>query len=396
MNDLPHLVVEEPKRSKTALVGIAVLSLLVLTLPLGVFLVSQRTQLAPRAAIFEKIQTPLTGIFLESGSRLQFGGALPVDIYIKSEVDPINLVNAQIKFDPKQLTIEKIATSSAQGSPNGQLKFTKWLQVSSNQDQGLVKIICGLPSPGIKTNLDTQEKIYLGTLFFKPKATGSTVLMIDPASQILRNLDSQNIFKTGNDLVLNLANIAPVQPDSTPSSKAKTNSLSQPLLLITNITGGSNFSYFTPLQIKWSAFNVDRIAQINLLINDELFGPIGQNIPNSGNFSWTIPDNLPLAYIQYGNTFKLRIVGVSKSGESAEATAGPFGILGLEQIPGGVPSDEALSSNPLTIGDGSRLLSNYLIFPFNDKSVDLNKDEAVNDLDFYLLRKNLLGRGVIK
>lgn len=392
IQQLPHLVVDEPKRSPWAFAGIAVLSLMVLSIPVGLFLVQQRTQIAPQAAVATPQPEAATGIFLESKlSPEAKGGIIPVDVYIKSAVDSINLVEARLQFDPDLLEIEKIATSAAElGKP---IIFNKWLEVKSDNLTGEAVIIAGLPNPGIMTQGQPEEKVYLATLHLRPKSAGSAVLQPTSDSGIFRNSDNQNIFQTGSDLVLNL--IGPVG-DTSPDRISKTGN-NEPLIVITGPVTASNYSYFKPVDINWSSFNVDRIAQINLLINGEVFGPIAQNLEaNLGQFFWQPQDSLPVAYIQLANTYQIEITGVSKNGEVTKTSTGPFGILGLEEVTGSTPNWETFSQNQLSINDASRLLSGYLVLPLQEKALDFNRDDVINELDFFLLRQNLVGRGVIK
>lgn len=392
IQQLPHLVVEEPKRSPWAVFGIAVLSLMVLSIPIGLYLVQQRTQIAPQAAVATPAPEASTGIFLESKlSPESKGGIIPVDVYVKSAFDPINLVEARLQFDPNLVSIDKIATSSADlGKP---VIFNKWVEVATDNLSGKAVIIAGLPNPGIATQNQPEEKVYLATLHLRPKNSGSTVLQSTSDSGLFRNTDNQNIFQTGSDLVLNLTGGV---NEPNPAEKGKPGS-NEPLIVITYPIAASNYSYFKPIDINWSSFNVERISEINLLINGETFGPISQNLEGSiGKFIWQPKETLAVPYIQLANTYQIEITGVSKSGEVAKSETGPFGILGLEEVSGTVPSWETFVQNQLSINDASRLLSDYLILPLENKALDFNRDDVINELDFYLLRKNLLGRGVIK
>ena len=388
---LPHLIVDEPKRSPWAVAGIAVLSLMVLSIPIGLFLVQQRTQIAPQAAVATPEPEAATGIFLESKlSPEAKGGIIPVDVYIKSAIDPINLVEVRLQYDPDLLEIEKIATSAAElGKP---VIFNKWLEAKADNIIGKAVIIAGLPNPGIATQGQSDEKVYLATLHLRPKNSGSAVLQPSSDSGIFRNRDNQNIFQSGSDLVLNLQGAV---GDSSPEVRKQ--SANAPLIVINSPTTANNYSYFKPVDINWSSFNVDRIAQINLLINGESFGPIAQNLEaDLGQFSWLPQDSIAVAYMQLANTYQIEITGVSKNGEAVKVTTGPFGILGLEEVPGSAPNWETFSQNQLSINDASRLLSEYLVLPLEDTALDFNKDEVINELDFFLLRQNLAGRGIVK
>lgn len=385
--ELPHLVVEEPKRGVFGTLGIIVLSLALLGIPLGIYLVAQRTDIAPQAAVVEEVPEVAVGIFLESKLSIESGGGIiPVDVYLKSPLDEVNLVNAQIRFEENLIGVEKIATEGGQ--------LNKWLEASFDNNQGSISLISGVPNPGVRAS----DKVYLATLHLKPKRAGTAVLQVTPDSQILRNSDNNNIFKIGNDLVLSLTGAiaeASVSASIRPSNRSQSDE--EPLVVITNPVAAANYSYFKPLNINWSSFNLERISQINLYINHELLGPIAQNLDAEiGQFAWKPIDTLALPYIQLTNTFKIELEGISKDGVSAKAISAPFGILGTEEVTSTPPNPETFAQNQLTILDASRALSNYLVLPLKEKSLDLNKDEAINELDLFLIRQNLFLRGVIK
>ncbi len=126
-------------------------------------------------------------------------------------------------------------------------------------------------------------------------------------------------------------------------------------------------------------------------------GPIAENLEaKEGRFSWLPNEVLALPYIQPTNTYEIEIVGVSKEGVVARVISAPFGILGTEEVSGAAPNPESFSQNQLNVSDVSRALSNYLVLPLKDGSLDLNKDEVVNELDLFLIRQNLILRGIIK
>ncbi len=390
---LPHLVVEdEHKRSPWAIVGIVTLSITLLAIPLGIYLVGQRTQLAPQAAVATPAPEAPTSIFLESRlSPDSGGGVIPVDVFIKSTQDPLNLANVKFKFDPSFLSVDNIATGAAE--PGKNQIFTKWLEASSNDEKGEISIIAGVPNPGILSSDVPEGKVYLATLNLRPKKSGTAVLQIGSNSELLRNSDNQNIFQSATDLVLNLPNQVP-SATPVPSAKSQNN---QPLIVITNPVTAANYSYFTPLDIIWSSFNVEIISQINLLVNGVLYGPIGENVdPATGKYTWNPQDSLSIPYIQSANTFSIEIVGLGKDGETVRAHTGPFGLVGSDTVSGLAPNLTLFLQNQLSVADASKLLANYLGSPVADKALDFNRDDIINELDFYLLKQNLTGRGIIK
>lgn len=392
--ELPHLVVGEEKRSKLGIFSIIVLSVLLLAIPLGIYLVSQRTQLVPEAAYVETpsvVNSP-AGIFMESKLTSGDNSVIPVDIFVKSSMDDINLVNAEISFNPELLMVEKLATSSAE--LNQESPFNKWIEADFDNSQGVINLLAGVPAPGIRSS--GEDKFYMTTIYFKPIKEGSVILQISDNSEIFRNSDNINIFRSGNDLVLNLGNVVQVASQSASPRFSPQNS-KEPLLVITNPRGGANYSYFKDLEIVWSSFNVDRISQVNLYINGDKFGTIAQNIESSeGKYNWAPQSSLGVPYIQQANSYEIEIVGFSKDGEVVRAASGVFGIQGIQDAIGTVPDGPSFEQNQLTVNDLSRALSGYLTEPVADPSLDLNKDGVINDLDLYLVKLNLILRGIIK
>jgi len=391
--ELPHLVVGDTRRGIFGTLGIIALSVALLGIPLGIYLISQRTQASPQAAVSPATPEVVSGIFLESKLSLDSGEGVPVDVYIKSPIDAINLVDAKIKFDPTLLKVERIATGS--GEFEEQSLFNKWIEVGFDNDQGDISIISGLATPGVRSQGAGGDKIYLATLHLKSQKPGTAILQVTSESQLLRNSDNNNIFITGNDVALNLVSTS-IQASASASLKSD-QSDKEPVIVITNPIPSSNYSYFKTMDINWSSFNASRISQINLYVNDEILGPIAQNLDaQDGQFVWNPSDTLALPYIQLSNSFRIEITAVSEDGKVTKVASGPFGILGTQDVQGSPPSSEVFSQNQLGITDVSRLLSNYLVLPLKDLSLDLNKDEVVNELDLFLIRQNLLQRGVIK
>ncbi len=392
--ELPHLVVGEEKRSKLGMFGIVILSILLLGIPLGIYLVSQRTQLVPEAAY---IAAPSAGdspagIFMESKLTSGDDPVIPVDVFVKSSMDHINLVNAEISFNPELLKVERLATSSAE--LNQVSPFNKWIEADFDNSKGVVNLLAGVANPGIRSS--GNDKFYIGTIYFKPIKTGSVILQVSDRSEIFRNSDNINIYRSGNDLALNLSNVeAEATVSARPRVSPKNNQ--EPLVVVTNPRGGANYSYFKDIEVVWSSFNVDRISQINLYINGEKFGTIAQNIEASeGKYNWLPQTSLGVPYIQPANSYEIEIIGFSKAGEVVRATSGVFGIQGTTEVSGVVPAGPSFEQNQLGVNDISRALSSFLTDPITDASLDLNKDGLINDLDIYLIKLNLIFRGIIK
>ncbi len=391
MDDLPHLIVDEPKRSKKALAAIIVVSLMILLIPAGVYLISQQTQLVPQAAAPQKSQVLENSLSLSAVSgQAALGGEVGVDILVQADSDSMNLVDTKIKFDPQALKVTKIATTSA----SKDYFATKWFESSFDNIQGQAVLVGGVPNPGIKTS--PGQTLKLATVYFRPQRLGPVSISFEEDSGIYRNSDNINALKKLNNIEVNISEGLSLGPDKLKEDSASSDTLKpNPIFTLISPKGGEDYSYFKPLTIEWNLKDMDKIKTLTLLVNGEPFGEIASNFTNPSRYEWSPQTTLLLPYITLSNTYEIEVTGVSKKGEEIKIRSeGPFGILAREEIIFTLPGESPEGEN-FGITDASLLLSQF-DKQLDQSRVDLNKDGGVNQLDLWLLRKLLLSKGIIK
>src|SRR3989344_5855685 len=92
-----NLAPPQSRLNKGLIVGIIILFALALAVIAGVYLVSQRTNLLPKAQS-PKTQTSATSLILKENGRGEEGDSLAISVVFKSEVDTINLISTNITF----------------------------------------------------------------------------------------------------------------------------------------------------------------------------------------------------------------------------------------------------------------------------------------------------------
>lgn len=396
--ELPHLHLEEQpaKRSKKALFAIAVFSFLLLSLPVGLYLVQRQQQLASKASLD-------TNVVLEDSISLQapiqtagVNQKIPVDIIIRSDSNFVNLADVKLQYNPSVVKVSEIITSPAQAS--SRVFFGKyWLSKGFNNEKGEVHLVSGLPAPGLQTQPDGSAYL-LAQVQFVTISEGQTEISVSPDSSLFANSDAAKLNIARKNLKLSisqdaalpnsgdtnfegrfLAKFAEMQPSS-----AIKNQIS-----ILSPSAGEVFFYFRPVEITWSA-SAEEIKFITLILNGEPYGIIAQNIPNTGRFTWTPSLSIPLPMVVPQNTYALQITSRLKDGQEVlSEVSGPFGLISNPD--GKIVSSAASSINPtdsLGISDSSLMLRAW----GTDQSgspLDLNRDNMINYLDWYLLRKEL-------
>lgn len=393
MDDLPHLVVDEPKRSKKALAAITIVSLMIVLIPVGVYLATQRTQLTPQAATQSKPNLPETSLTLKSEGAAALGGEIAVDVYIRADSDNINLVNTKINFDPQALKVTKIATSSATNT----YFATKWLESYFDNNKGQVSLIGGVPNPGVKTNLGDQS-LKLATIYFRPQRLGPVSLSFQEGGEILRNSDNLNALQKTNKIDINISEGLSLESDNSKlasSSSSLTQLKPNPNLNLTTPKGGEVFSYFKPITLRWNSKDIDKIKTMSLYMNEQFFGEIAFNFTNNNHYDWSPQTTILLPYITPLNTYEVEITGTNKKGqEFTTRSQGPFGILVKEDIKFSTPSAD-LNGGNFGINDASLLLSQFGK-ELDQSKVDINKDGVVNQLDLWLLRQYFTINNIIR
>lgn len=322
----PHIYVDMQKRGIRAWFLIAFMSLTVLSIPLGVYLVSQKTNVLPQAAAPQQLPQTVSLTLETPKTSLSDGAEFPVYIKIKSDTTPINLINANISFSPKNFEVVRIATESASAPlSNGKYIDPQWVDLNFDNTLGRASVIGGIPNPALQTDQDTNY--YLATLFFRAKGSAQTDISLTDQSGIYSASDNQNILKDKNGLNLSLNYSASSTPVPNPILKPNLFP-SSPSATLTSPVGGAVYSYYKTVPIEWSTTGLKSIKELNLYINGKLFGLLGSNLDNTGRVLWQPNKTLNVPLINPQNTFEIELVAQTKSGQILkEKTLGPFGLI---------------------------------------------------------------------
>ncbi|GEM_PF-2590558 len=189
--------------SQKGFVHILLIILLLVGLVVGVYLVQQRTNLLPKAAI-SKPTGPETSLTLISKDECQQGficilgfkenpqqgEELRVALYVRSDIDEANLFTAKIKF-PQDLV--EVVGFKKEGS-----LIQSWVEEFYDNGLGIISLVGGVPSPGFKTKMG-QESVFMTSIVFKAKTVGKGNISFSDDSQILRNIDNVNILNIKRD-----------------------------------------------------------------------------------------------------------------------------------------------------------------------------------------------------
>lgn len=372
---------------KAFIFSVLIFSVLMLTLPLGVYLVGQRTNLKPKADVVKPSVVEASLSFEGRGEVNE--QQIEVAIIAHSDNDRANLFSAKVIFPPDLIKVESIATNSAklakEGSESINLK-----QISSSYDNstGEVSLLVGVAKGGLSTKIDSG--LILGIVNFKIKKEGRALLTFDKSSAIYRNSDSLNILATQKTLTINVAEGA--LPSSTPKVSSKPNP-KLPSLVLVSPKGGEAYTLNSEIPIEWEAENINTLT-ISLLVNDLLLGKIADISANERSFTWKPISTLPLVYINNLNSFKVKIEAEVENGEKlVSQSLGPFSIYTKENITALDISSfdpklgDLNSDGRVNLLDISRLLA-YLYREDADKKYDLNQDGVINDLDLWLLTRS--------
>lgn len=401
MKNIPNY---EPRVSSFTrfLFSLVTLFIMLGALPVGVYLVGQRTQFLPEAAEPAPDVLGEVSITVEKNQELSTSESLAVNVLARSDKESANLFAARVNFPADMLEVEKIATSSAD-LPDGKIpdngvitKFIadKWLQ--NSVENGQVTLIGGVANPGIQTSPNT--KYILAVVYFKQKNSGPVTFHLDPDSTIFRNGDNATVNTRHNDTTFDVVGFP--QPLQTPSPTNR----AQPILSLLSPIGGELVAYNQPLSIKWDAKNLNQIS-VSLILNDKVLGSIASPSATLGEITVKPSDYILPTFVTPDNTFKIKISSSGSDGSTlSDLSRGPFAItttdsLARDSFKAAIFARRGGDGNEdgkIDLFDASILLSNYGIKENPGLGVDLNGDQAVNDVDFFLLRNEMIQRGLIK
>ncbi len=107
-------------------------------------------------------------------SQRRIGEIFPLEIRLTGIKVPINAVQADIGFDPAQLTVVDVSTKDSFAGI--------FIQKEINNDGGWVRLTGGLPNPGY-----FSDRGLFGTIFFQAKTSGLTEIRYLFSSMVLAN-----------------------------------------------------------------------------------------------------------------------------------------------------------------------------------------------------------------
>lgn len=127
---------------------------------------------------------------------------IPVALLIRSDIDEVNLFVAKIKFSSDILEVVSVKLPDiplGSQAPISSLSFIKnWVEQFYDSSSGVISLVGGVPSPGYKTNKEDFPGL-MTVIFFRAKKAGTASVSFTNESQILRNIDNQDILTIKRD-----------------------------------------------------------------------------------------------------------------------------------------------------------------------------------------------------
>lgn len=389
---LPHLIVEEPKRSIPALLAIIVFSLMLVAIPVGVYLVGEPQKFFSQASN-EEVDSLKTSVELKSDSQnIKAGDEFSVDVELKSDADAINLAYLKLKYDPKFLAVIQII------GDNGQPVINEWLSDGFDNEKGELILAGGVSSPGVLTKPE-EKALLIAKVRFVAIQKGDTTISFDEAN-LFKNSDNTNILKNRNNLSISVSDGGSIeeltQKLNTLQTLIRKEDSAQENIQVTTPQTGDVYYFFSPIDITWGG-NFDLVSAITLYLNNQPFADLATNVPNQGRFTWNPAGVLPVHYITPNNSFQIEISGLTKDRVELKSAINPS--FGLTTRQDGrlvsTASGQIRQYSQASITDASRILSRFGTTLETDDQLDLNGDRVINGLDLALLRNALLVRDLI-
>jgi hypothetical protein len=195
--------------------------------------------------------------------------------------------------------------------------------------------------------------------------------------------------------------VVALTPSPKPTFKSKYLAKSQPSLNLLSPVGGESVVYNQPFDITWNSKGMTQI-NISLLLNDTVLGSIASSSATLGKLTIKPSDYITPTFLTSINSFKVK-VSDPVSGIS-DISQGPFAIVSSDSYPQDATQAASLASRggdanddgTIDLFDVSKLLSSFGTAKDSNFGLDLNGDQAVNDVDFYLLRNLMIQKGLIQ
>src|SRR3989344_5450238 len=309
----------EPKRN-SVFSSLFLVFLITALVPLGVYLVGQRTDLIPQATT-PTPQLGETSLNLDSPKKsLSVGEEFTVQVYLKSGLESSNLISTKINFPKDSLEVKSVNINPTQKTDISYF-LKKWLDSSFDNNSGQINLVATIPSPGLVTKLD--QNYLLSEITFKSKSPGIFKIEFDNQnSSIFSTKDNLNILKNKDPLDLQIDGGVAVDPtESSPSAQT---------LELTSPQGGAAYLYSSVVPVTWQSNGVG-VVQISLLRNDELQGHLATAEAKLGQFEFIPSKTISQSLTKPLNSFKLRISSLDQ--KLASESKGPFEILNLQTLP---------------------------------------------------------------
>lgn len=403
---LPHLNIEDnpDKPNKKKLFLIAVFSFLLLSLPVGVYLLQQQQQLSSKASNDPPLELEKSISLLSPTQVVGIGQVIPVDVVIKSDNQFVNLASVKLQFNPSKIKVVELITNTSQ-SQNKVFFGKYWLSKGYDNEKGEVSLIAGVPKPGIQTSPGNQTFL-LAQVRFVTLVEGAGEITISPSAKLVANSDNRSIqfSKTGLNLTIQKdaalpkaegsqvfsGQLLPRFVEMQPSSAVKDQiSLSSP-------KAGDVFFYFRPVELLWNGAT-QQIKSLVLYLNGEPYGVVAENLPNNSAYTWTPSLSVPLTMIVPENSYSFQIISQTRDGKEAKSDpSAPFGIISDPN--GKVISSQSAQlkqTDQLTTDSSSQMLSRWGEKLTAEEDLDLNGDLVINYLDWYLLRRALFVKDLV-
>ena len=121
---------------------------------------------------------------IPSKGQYKLGEIFPMNIEVDNIKNPINVIQADLKFDPKKIEVVNISTKNSFANI--------FVQKENNNTEGYVRLTGGLANPGW-----SGAHGLFGTVYFRAKQSGLVTIVYLPTSLVLAN-DGQgtNLLKT--------------------------------------------------------------------------------------------------------------------------------------------------------------------------------------------------------
>ena len=419
MEDLPKIYVEEvPEEQKRSKVAIALMVLVLLAMPVGVYLTLQvqnpYSQASNQPVETQKLESSIT--LIPRIPTVNNQSVFPVDVVIKSDTTHANLVSAKITFPPEKLEVISIATTSPDlTNLDSEYVVKEWLDTSFKNDTGFLNLTAGIPTPGLKTRSGDTTQKRIATVFFKSKSTGIADITLDPSSMVLAQDDARNILTNSTSAKITITESGGDFLDRSFEQQAKTfikEATSEPDVKVVSPSGGSVLSYYKQIPIRWqpklaspspSPRTTTRALQpknittrVSIMMNGEFLGQIAQLQGDATEYLWNPAQTLPSSYIKPENKFQIEIIQNENNNEKSYLSDGPFSLVLSDTTTAINLTDENLTIDRTDINtdgvtdlkDASFLLSQFLSpVTENNKKADMNNDRVINGIDLFYLNR---------